>query len=417
MSCLDLFFIDNLPLFALLYADDAVIFSKSSNGLQNMLDKFNKYCKRWNLKVNVEKTKVMIFEKGRKTIADIYFDDEKLELIESFKYLGLTFFKNGKWFSQKIISQYGNFASHKLKCLLQNVYLYVNEKIKLFDSLVSSVLNYASEVWGYDDCKDIEIVHNKFCRYLLGVKKSTNIAAMYGELGTMPVRVVRKLRMLKYWIRILENSNENPFVYKIYEMMYNDVIQGRYRVINNWAFQIKKILDELGFSDVWLNQKHIVPNFTLLKQRITDQYKQEWLTIVNDSSKLSYYRLYKNYLSLETEKYLYISNHRYRNALCKFRVSAHNLEIETGRYFRIAPQERICKCCTSNSIESEYHFLLVYPLYTDLRRKYLPRFYRSFINTNKFKCLICNDTERSYLNTGKFIYYAANRREEFLSNV
>ena len=110
------------------------------------------------------------------------------------------------------------------------------KKSKLFDSLVSSVLNYASEVWGYDDCKDIEIVLNKFCRYLLGVKKSTNIAAMYGELGRMPLRGVRKLRMLKYWIRILENSNENPFVYKIYEMMYNDVIQGRYRVINNWAF-------------------------------------------------------------------------------------------------------------------------------------------------------------------------------------
>ena len=195
------------------------------------------------------------------------------------------------------------------------MYLNVNEKIKLFDSLVSSVLNYASEMWGYDDCKDIEIVHNKFCRYLLGAKNSRNIASMYGELGRMPLRVVRKLRMLKYWIRILENSNENPFVYKIYEMMYNDVIQGRYRVINNWAFQIKTILDELGFSYVWLNQKHIVPNFTLLKQRITDQYKQEWLTIVNDSSKLSYYRLYKNYVSLETDKYLSISNHRYRNAL------------------------------------------------------------------------------------------------------
>ena len=275
-----------------------------------MLDKLNIYCKRWNLKVNVEKTKVMIFEKGRKTIADIYFDDEKLELIQAFKYLGLTFFKNGKWLrSQKIISQYDNFASHTLKCLLQNVYLNVNEKIKLFDSLV---LNYASEVWGYDDCKDIEIVHNKFCRYLLGVKKSTNIAAMYGELGRMPLRVVRKLRMLKYWIRILENSNENPFVYKIYEMMYNDVIQGRYRVMYNWAFQIK--------------------------------------------------------------------------------------------------------CCTSNSIESEYHFLLVCPLYTDLRRKYLPRFCWSFINIDKFKCLMGNDTERSYLKTGKFIYYAANRREEFLSN-
>ena len=140
--------------------------------------------------------------------------------------------------------------------------------------------------------------------------------------------------------------------------MYNDVIQGRCRVINNWAFQIKKILVELCFSDVWLYQKYIVPNFTLLKQRIIDQYKQEWLTNLNDSSKLTYYRLFKNYLSIETEKCLSFRNHRYRNALCKLRVSAHNLEIETGRHFRIAPQERICKCCISNSIESDYHFLL-----------------------------------------------------------
>ena len=83
-------------------------------------------------------------------------------------------------------------------------------------------------------------------------------------------------------------------------------------------------------------------------------------------------------------------------------------EIEIGRYFRIAPQERIYKCCTSNNIESEYHFWLVCPLYTDLRRKYLPRFCWSFININKFKCLMDNDTERSYLNTGNFIYCAAN---------
>ena len=63
-------------------------------------------------------------------------------------------------------------------------------------------------------------------------------------------------------------------------------------------------------------------------------------------------KLIKKIVSLETEKYLYISNHRYKNDLCKFRVSAHNREIVTGRNFRIAPQKRICKCCTSNSIES-----------------------------------------------------------------
>ena len=69
-----------------MYADDAVIFSKPKSGLQNMLDKLNVYCKRWNLKVNVDKIKVMIFELGRNTFVDIYFDGTKLELVVSFKY-------------------------------------------------------------------------------------------------------------------------------------------------------------------------------------------------------------------------------------------------------------------------------------------------------------------------------------------
>ena len=38
-------------------AGDAVIFSQSETGLQNMLDKLNVYCKMWNLKVNVNKNK------------------------------------------------------------------------------------------------------------------------------------------------------------------------------------------------------------------------------------------------------------------------------------------------------------------------------------------------------------------------
>ena len=62
-------------------------------------------------------------------------------------------------------------------------------------------------------------------------------------------------------------------------------------------------------------------------------------------------------------------------------------------------------------------FLLVCPLYIDLRRKYLPRFCWSFMKINKLKYLMGSDTERSYLKTGKSIYYSANRREEFLSNI
>lgn len=50
-----------LKLFLLLYADDIVIFSNTSDGLQKGLDVLAEYCDWWKLTVNTEQTKVMIF--------------------------------------------------------------------------------------------------------------------------------------------------------------------------------------------------------------------------------------------------------------------------------------------------------------------------------------------------------------------
>ena len=56
---------DNLEMYlriiVLLYADDTVIVSGSDKDLQNAIDDFNNYCQEWKLKVNISKTKVVIF--------------------------------------------------------------------------------------------------------------------------------------------------------------------------------------------------------------------------------------------------------------------------------------------------------------------------------------------------------------------
>ena len=48
-------------LFILLYADDTAIFSENAEGLQKGLDSVKTYCDNWNLKLNVDKCKVVIF--------------------------------------------------------------------------------------------------------------------------------------------------------------------------------------------------------------------------------------------------------------------------------------------------------------------------------------------------------------------
>jgi hypothetical protein len=58
--------------FVLLYADDTVIVVESREDLQAQLNVFGEYCKKWKLKVNVEKTKIFIFSRGR-PLEDIQF--------------------------------------------------------------------------------------------------------------------------------------------------------------------------------------------------------------------------------------------------------------------------------------------------------------------------------------------------------
>ena len=52
----------------LMYADDLVLMSASKEGLQKCLDYLNIYCKKWKLKVNTDKTKILIFNKSGRLI-------------------------------------------------------------------------------------------------------------------------------------------------------------------------------------------------------------------------------------------------------------------------------------------------------------------------------------------------------------
>ena len=155
-----------------------------------MLDKLQEYSILWNLRVNTEKTKIMIFERGKSNNFRFYYNDQQLEIVKSFKYLSVTFYKNGNWHrTHKCIAEYSTYNLHNLYRPLSNIQLSTKEKLKLFDSLVGSVLSHASEVWGYSKADDIERVHTRFCRSMLGVKRSTNLSGLYMELGRMPLAV------------------------------------------------------------------------------------------------------------------------------------------------------------------------------------------------------------------------------------
>lgn len=207
----------------MLFADDAILIAQNPQSLQSLLNDISKYCIEWGLRINIKKTKIMIFELGRPTHYDFYFNGTKIDEVESFKYLGLHIFKNNNWLrSQKHLASQASRAMHNLFTVYNQLDLPTSQKIKLFDSLVAPILNYSSEIWGNIEAKDIEAVHLKCCRKILYVRKSTNLDAIYGELGRTPMKVRPQIHMLKYWSKLC-SCDRNSLLYKTYSMLYNDV--------------------------------------------------------------------------------------------------------------------------------------------------------------------------------------------------
>ena len=85
-----------------------------------MLHDIEIYCGTWNLRINTNKLKAMIFERGRHTNCELYLNNVKLEVVTSIKYFGVYFFLNGNWFrTQKRLALYASYALHGLFSLFK----------------------------------------------------------------------------------------------------------------------------------------------------------------------------------------------------------------------------------------------------------------------------------------------------------
>ena len=83
-------------LFIILYADDTVVMSETKEGMQQSLNIFQLYCDL--LKLNINKTKVMVFSKKKNLNYSFILQDKKLEVVDKFSYLGIIFKYNGTFF-------------------------------------------------------------------------------------------------------------------------------------------------------------------------------------------------------------------------------------------------------------------------------------------------------------------------------
>ena len=135
-------------LFRLLYADDTFIFPESAEDLQAALNIFEEYCSEWKLSNNVSKTKIVVFSKRKyDNKREFLLNNEEVEVKDSYTYLVLLFNYNGNFCHgrKKMVDQ-SQKALYALYRKNYNLAIPVDLQLKLFDSLVTPILLYSSEI-------------------------------------------------------------------------------------------------------------------------------------------------------------------------------------------------------------------------------------------------------------------------------
>ena len=110
-------------------------------------------------------------------------------------------------------------------------------------------------------------------------------------------------------------------------------------IVSNCAYEVKKLLFDIGCGNYWNDQDYISVSFQEIKQRLLDIFVQNLKSEINISPKLYVFSQIKD--DFVCSSYLdNIQNKRLRSTLTKIRISAHDLNIERGRYFNI-PREML----------------------------------------------------------------------------
>ena len=405
----------------LLWADDLILVSDTPQGLQTQLDELYEFCKKSHMIVNEIKTKVMIF--GKREEFKFMYNSKELDVVKNYKYLGVIFQSISRCDCNLFHDAYLHVACQARKAMFK--ILKDTKKIgmippkvalQLFDSLVLPILEYSSEIWfSNKEIQELEAVHLKFLKIILGVNNNCSTLAVRGETGRYPILIRQKIKTLKFWRKIISMPDES-LLKKMY-LILCELNDCGYRT---WASNIEELLNEVHLDMLWKEQYFDLRHIQSVCSTLYSNYDNMWYQSINDgisNPKLRTYCIFKSNFMIEP--YLVtILDFKIRKQLTRFRVSNHVLSIEKGRHTKPKTpiEKRLCIFCNLDKIEDEYHFLCECPHYSDLRNVFINKTFEMGFYGNFFNLFDVFHNDHMCFSLGKLITKMFKKRDETMKS-
>lgn len=373
----------------LLWADDIVLLALERSSMENLLNVLGDYATKWEMEINTDKTKVLLFNPSGRLLKDSHHYSllgTTLQSVKEYTYLGIVFTANGNMKAAiNNLATKGTKAVYALRKAVNGDALSGLTAFKLFDALIVPILTYGCPVWlpsteaaravleTSSDTKTFmrrmtadpfERVHLKFIKWVLGVHKKATNSACLGETGRVPLSIAVLQQANNYFSRVMSKLNDSESLLGLAAKEQKDL--------------------RLDWFNFWSNAK--------TREAMDQHMVSHWEALRRTQSKLSFFNSVKR--SYEFEDYLALRRAD-RKEVTKLRISAHDLRVETSRYCLGIPTS--CRfCCDDNERqlldnlpfsdpikETEEHVIAHCGTYTTFRDK-LPASLLSAINNRDF---------------------------------
>ena len=237
----------------LLFADDTALVADSEEKLQRLVTEFGRVCERRKLKVNVNKSKVMMCLRSvREVSLNIELNGEGLEKVECFQYLGSQISESGSM--KEDVRHRVNEACKVwggMKAVFKVRQLGMNVKRRLYEGVIVPMALYGAETWGMKKAqkKKLNVLEMKCLRSMLGVTRMDRVRneEVRRQVGVPKELSGRADERLLMWFGHMERMNDERLTKKVMRA-HADGRAARGRPRYGWMDGVKRALNARGLT-------------------------------------------------------------------------------------------------------------------------------------------------------------------------
>ncbi|XP_073980661.1 uncharacterized protein [Rhodnius prolixus] len=379
----------------LLYADDIVVMADHPSILQSMINRMSAYCDQWNLNLNLEKSKIIVFKNGGRQAKNERwsFKGIKIENVRIYKYLGMYMIPKLSFshhFREKLsVAKFALNVSYGR--LLKSYDVPFSTKHEVFRAVARAIICYGAQIWGFQRYDSVERLYTFFVKKIFFLPKNTPHYIIYLETGAEPMFLFTLKMFLKNIKSVLSLPDQ-----RLPKLLVKEIVKKKIY----WYDACSSLFAKFNFDfDKYITGKDGVDSLNGLFEKINQEFKDECLKKAFHSTFHSLYKelklsLDKHYISDDNNFYLMSNIFKARGQLLKLNYNITRTEAQ-----------HYCSMCNLGAVENVYHFIAVCPIMREFRVRCFGKVELSMAE------LIDQLNGKDWLLLNKFIRSAGNYRK------